>query len=51
MTTNCPNCEAIWNLEEIYSEECLRCGYPDHIEEEIDSDDLDDDYFEEGVAG
>lgn len=46
----CPNCDSNWGIEEIDFQECDSCGWPEP-EPEIDSDDIDDEYFEEGVAG
>ena len=43
LLTECPNCNAIWSMEEIDEQYCGACGYPDH------EDDLgvDDDYDEQ----
>jgi len=51
MLTACPNCDSNWNLEEIYLQECDSCMYPFHEEEEIEADDLDDEFYEEGGEG
>lgn len=41
MLLMCPNCSAIWGMEEIDEQYCGACGYPDP-----DEDDLDD-YIED----
>lgn len=33
---SCPNCGAVWGMEEIDFQECWACGYPEH---EQDGDD------------
>ena len=39
MKLMCPNCNAIWGMEEINWQECGSCGWPDIVEE--------DNYFED----
>ena len=41
MLLMCPNCNAIWGMEEIDEQYCGACGYPDP-----DEDDLSDDSFD-----
>jgi Zn ribbon nucleic-acid-binding protein len=36
----CPNCNAIWGMEEIDEQYCSACGYPDPNENDIDDEDL-----------
>jgi ribosomal protein S27AE len=36
----CPNCNAIWSMEEIDEQYCGACGYPDPDENDIDIDEL-----------
>ena len=31
----CPNCQAIWGMEEIDEQYCGACGYPDPDENDI----------------
>lgn len=33
MRTGCPNCEAIWGMEEIDFEKCFSCGFPNDMDE------------------
>jgi len=41
----CPQCSAVWTMEEIDWQECFACGYPDaNIFD--DENDENDDYFE-----
>jgi hypothetical protein len=40
MMLQCPNCQAIWSMEEIDEQYCGACGYPD-CEEDTD------DFYEE----
>jgi hypothetical protein len=52
----CPNCQAVWTLEEIEDSQCGCCGYPDN---EDDQNEFDPDYIgpddpepdEEGFRG
>jgi hypothetical protein len=41
----CPNCFAVWSIEEIDWNNCDACGYPNHEEEEeeFDPDPIEDD--------
>jgi len=34
METQCPNCNAIWDMEEIDEQHCGACGWPDNDEDE-----------------
>ena len=43
LQTMCPNCQAIWTLEEIEDGICDACGYPD-LREDEEPDGSDDDY-------
>jgi hypothetical protein len=36
--TCCPNCSAVWTIEEIEEQNCAACGYPDNDEDEFDPD-------------
>jgi len=36
MLLMCPNCNAIWSMEEIDEQYCGACGYPDSDEDETD---------------
>jgi len=39
----CPNCNAVWTLEEIETDSCDSCGYPyndDNDDYDYDDDDL-----------
>ncbi len=38
---DCPNCPAIWGVDEMQEERCFACGYPDHEEEDDDDEDYD----------
>lgn len=38
----CPNCQAIWGLEELDWGQCDACGYPHHADDE-DPDEMDED--------
>jgi hypothetical protein len=50
----CPNCNAVWGMEEIDEQYCGACGYPDPDEDDIEGDILgineddfdDDDYIQ-----
>jgi hypothetical protein len=43
MYLECPNCQAIWGMEEIDWQECGSCGWPDPDCEDFMQD---DDYYE-----
>ena len=45
MLLQCPNCQAIWGMEEIDEQYCGACGYPDPDENDIDDfyDDIETD--------
>jgi Zn ribbon nucleic-acid-binding protein len=43
----CPNCQAIWGMEEIDEQYCGACGYPDPDE----NDTIEDWYIETDVNG
>jgi Zn ribbon nucleic-acid-binding protein len=36
MLLSCPNCSAIWGMEEIDEQSCGACGYPDPDEDDYD---------------
>lgn len=41
--TECPNCGAVWGIEELSFQECDYCGYPACDDDEnIDYDDFDE---------
>jgi Zn ribbon nucleic-acid-binding protein len=40
----CPNCQAVWGMEEIEEQSCFACGYPDPDEDDIEIDDSYDYY-------
>lgn len=40
MEISCPNCNAIWSMEEIDEQYCGACGYPDPDEDDLDMGDL-----------
>jgi Zn ribbon nucleic-acid-binding protein len=42
MLLQCPNCQAVWSMEEIDWQECDACGYPD--EEDFEYNSYDDEY-------
>jgi len=45
MLLSCPNCNAIWGMEEIDEQHCGACGYPnneDDFDEFIDEDEITD---------
>lgn len=39
---DCPNCPAIWSIDEIQENKCFACGYPD-VEDEEDNWGYEDD--------
>lgn len=41
----CPNCNAVWGMEEIDWQECDCCGYPNVDATDFDDDDDYDDYI------
>jgi Zn ribbon nucleic-acid-binding protein len=43
----CPNCNAIWGMEEIDEQYCGACGYPDPDEEDVLFDNPYRDYYED----
>jgi len=49
MLLMCPNCNAIWGMEEIDEQYCGACGYPDPDENDIfldqDIDEIDPDFY------
>lgn len=47
MLLQCPNCQAIWGIEEIDWQQCDCCGWPDVDNDDVDDDDVDDDYDQE----
>lgn len=44
LLAECPNCYAMWGIEEMSFQECDACGYPDSDDEEVFGglDDFDD---------
>lgn len=47
MHLQCPNCQAIWGMEEIDEQYCGACGYPDPDPDEDDFEDItEDDYYD-----
>ena len=42
MMLQCPNCNAIWSMEEIDEQYCGACGYPDCDEADDTMFELDD---------
>jgi Zn ribbon nucleic-acid-binding protein len=38
LLTECPNCNAIWSMEEIDEQYCYACGYPDPNEDDLDEE-------------
>jgi hypothetical protein len=47
----CPNCAAVWDLEEMEDQRCGACAYPDNEpdEKEFDPDPLEDDEDNDGL--
>jgi Zn ribbon nucleic-acid-binding protein len=42
--TECPNCNAIWTMDEIDWQSCFACGYPNHDEDDNEAELNDFDY-------
>lgn len=40
---DCPNCGAVWGLEEMEWQKCFGCGYPDSNDEDLEDFGEDDD--------
>lgn len=41
----CPNCSAIWGVDEVQFGECDRCNYPNHTY------DIEDEYYDRIAGG